>query len=306
MDELPKSLAALVAAARRDHDPDEQDARRVASALSAAVPGFQPPPTSGLEASASTTQGTLASASTSASTLGASAGATAASGALAGLGKGLGVLAIVAAVGTGIAVRQATPKRAESSANAAAARSRDATQARTQAPPPADRVEPLAPSLPTPTPAREPEPPARPSETSLHAAQRIEPAEQRAPRRSIVPRPASAVMAATAVPAASTEAVAAPSDELLLIRQATQALRDAQLARAQQLLEQHETRFAQGMLAPERIGLTVITLCRQQRLADARALRDRFLADHPASPLAVRVRSACAALDDAALDPDAR
>ena len=47
------------------------------------------------------------------------------------------------------------------------------------------------------------------------------------------------------------------------------------------------------MLAQERVGLTVLALCQRGEVVDALPLRERFLAESPASPLAERVRRAC-------------
>jgi hypothetical protein len=83
------------------------------------------------------------------------------------------------------------------------------------------------------------------------------------------------------------------SAELALIRAAVAALRDHDPALARQLLEQHAAGFPEGMLKQERVGMTLVALCEQGKLAEARSLRDRFLAENPDSPLAARVRNAC-------------
>ena len=63
-------------------------------------------------------------------------------------------------------------------------------------------------------------------------------------------------------------------------------------------LERHLARFPRGELADERELLRIEALCRLDRLADARALAERFVAEHPNSALRRRISSACPALGE--------
>jgi hypothetical protein len=275
MDELPRNLQALVNAARAAHDPRPEDARRVAIALSGVVTAFP--------ASATIASSSLGSAGSSAgagigSSVGAGVGSSVgagvggsvvASGALAGLGKAIGVAVVVAGMGAAVTIHSASPQhraRVPSSVTASV----PATPALTTgAPAEQARVEPApAPSALSGLPSPAPAPPV------VLAAPGLRPAQ-------LAPRP-------PAPPLAS------PSDELPLIHQATQALRDHRTELALQLLGRHAARYPEGALAQERAGLTVLALCQQGRAAEAAPLRDRFLAETPDSPLAGRVRRACA------------
>lgn len=63
-------------------------------------------------------------------------------------------------------------------------------------------------------------------------------------------------------------------------------------------LDRHLAKFPRGELADERELLRIETLCRLDRLADARELRDRFLLERPKSALRRRLASACPALGE--------
>ncbi len=64
---------------------------------------------------------------------------------------------------------------------------------------------------------------------------------------------------------------------------------DAALAR----LAEHAARYPSGALVYEREGVRAIALCRSGRIADGRAVADRFLGSARKSSLATRVRTAC-------------
>jgi hypothetical protein len=81
--------------------------------------------------------------------------------------------------------------------------------------------------------------------------------------------------------------------EVRLLEEADAELRrgdaDAALAR----LGEHASRYPTGTLADEREGVRAIALCRAGRLAEGKAVADRFLAAARKSSLATRVRTAC-------------
>jgi outer membrane protein assembly factor BamD (BamD/ComL family) len=58
-------------------------------------------------------------------------------------------------------------------------------------------------------------------------------------------------------------------------------------------LDEHQRSFPSGLLAEERTAARVVALCGANRQAEARALAATFLKQHPTSPLAPRVKSAC-------------
>jgi hypothetical protein len=82
--------------------------------------------------------------------------------------------------------------------------------------------------------------------------------------------------------------------EVTLLEQARAA---DDLAARLELLEQHRTRFEDGLLAAERESLRISTLCELDQLDAARRAAEAFLLAHPHSPLRLRMRSACPELD---------
>ncbi|MBI2394332.1 MAG: hypothetical protein HYV09_32480 [Deltaproteobacteria bacterium] len=90
---------------------------------------------------------------------------------------------------------------------------------------------------------------------------------------------------------AQTAPASTLEEELRTLRAAHAALRDGRPADALAILD--ETKAMKGStLGPERAATRVLAWCALGR-ADARAHAERFLADHPSSPLAPRVRAAC-------------
>jgi hypothetical protein len=91
-------------------------------------------------------------------------------------------------------------------------------------------------------------------------------------------------------------AIAPPSTlaaETALLRDADRALRAGDTATALARLDEDAARFPHGVLAPERAGERLVVLC-EVGAADPRAV-SQFLAARAGSPLAARVRRACAA-----------
>lgn len=96
------------------------------------------------------------------------------------------------------------------------------------------------------------------------------------------------------VDAAARRGRSQDSRELTLLSQATQALEQAELARARKLLTRHQRRYPDSALAEERSALTLLLACRE-RQPNASARMETFLASHPHAVLALRLRRACAA-----------
>lgn len=103
-----------------------------------------------------------------------------------------------------------------------------------------------------------------------------------APRR----KPAARHAAPPAPPASDL------AEETRLLRDADRALRAGNTAKAISLLDEHAARFPKGALAPERAAERLIVSC-ELGVADQRRV-EQFLASRGASPLAARVRRACA------------
>jgi hypothetical protein len=129
-----------------------------------------------------------------------------------------------------------------------------------------------------------------------------------APRAEVAPLPVAIVeeqpapVAPPARPRRAPERHAAPHayapststlvEETSLLRDADRALRAGDTARAIARLDEHVARFPRGILAPERTAERLVVMC-ELHAADPRAV-SQFLASHPGSPLAARVRRACA------------
>jgi outer membrane protein assembly factor BamD (BamD/ComL family) len=105
----------------------------------------------------------------------------------------------------------------------------------------------------------------------------------------------SGVAAVVAAPGkgAGKEAPAGLDRELKLLAEARRAMRDGDTERALKLLEQHQNKHPGGALAEERAAARVLALCQSGKREDARSEAARFLALHPSSPMAARVRGAC-------------
>jgi len=82
--------------------------------------------------------------------------------------------------------------------------------------------------------------------------------------------------------------------EAELLRQADAARKGGDAARALALVDEHRARFPDGILVQEREAERVVVLCALGRAGDARAAAAVFLSNWPRSPLAGRVREACA------------
>jgi len=85
-----------------------------------------------------------------------------------------------------------------------------------------------------------------------------------------------------------------PEPELRVLRQARDDLRAGHPASAYRRLDEFDRQASAGVLAQERRALSAIALCQWQPGGQARARAAEFLRSAPESPLAIRVRSACA------------
>lgn len=132
--------------------------------------------------------------------------------------------------------------------------------------------------------------------SSAHPAEGMGPAahaEQRTPApRSSPPAPSSA--SPEPAPAAPAE-VDPVLEEARLIRLAVRALHEHDPARALAWLEEHRARFPDGSLREERLATRILALCDAGQTSEARREASLFLASHPGSVQAARVRASCAA-----------
>jgi hypothetical protein len=81
--------------------------------------------------------------------------------------------------------------------------------------------------------------------------------------------------------------------ELQLVRSAQRAIDRGSPALALTLIDQHAAEFPRGRLNHECEAIRVVALCAAGRVASSHEARDRFLQQHPSSPLAARVRATC-------------
>jgi hypothetical protein len=82
------------------------------------------------------------------------------------------------------------------------------------------------------------------------------------------------------------------AEETALLGSANAALRAGDSARALALLDDYDRRYPAGIMREEVLATRIIARC-QLDTRDATAGADAFLARHPRSPLAPRVRSSC-------------
>ncbi|HSS37906.1 MAG TPA: hypothetical protein VLT58_03980 [Polyangia bacterium] len=95
-------------------------------------------------------------------------------------------------------------------------------------------------------------------------------------------------------PAATVVVPPDPEPELRALRDARDDLRAGRPASAYRRLDDFARQRGGGMLAQERSALSAIARCQWQPGPQARARAAEFLRTSPESPLAIRVRSACA------------
>jgi hypothetical protein len=221
---------------------------------------------------------------------GGAGGTSAVAGAVATVGLGtkiLAAIAVVSAVSAG-AVSYTTPK-APSAPTTQVAPSNATARGNESANGIARRNE--SASAPVPI-ADRPEIPAQPAIPENAAPPAMAPP-------GIVPNsapPSANVAAAPAKPVTPVAPVTPITDvsaELALLRDAHDALRNGDGARALALLDEHGRRFPRGSLVEEREAARVLALCKVGRAVEARDAASRFLREHPQSPQAERVAHAC-------------
>ncbi len=143
------------------------------------------------------------------------------------------------------------------------------------------------------------------SAASVEVAAEAPPPAQRAteiaaPVESIPAPSSSTALAPVAAGVRSsmpTPAASAPSSleaEMSLLASAQAAIQRGDYATALAKLDEHQRTFPGGVLGEERTAARVVALCGAGRQAEARTLGASFLAKHPGSPLAPRVKSSCA------------
>lgn len=106
-----------------------------------------------------------------------------------------------------------------------------------------------------------------------------------------------------AAPTVEKKVVAAPVQnsqstldaELALLRDAKKAINDSDPTRSLQILDEHQRKYPDGILAEERASTRVFALCAAGKTAEAHMGAQDFLAKYPRSPSAPRVRASCGA-----------
>ncbi len=309
MAELPPEVQRLLDEARSADDPSAQDRERVRGALLASLAAGATTAAAGkVVAGAGSTAGGAASAGA------AQGGAVATSAIGSGLAIKWGTGLLIAAVGTTLAVtepwRDAPAESAPSTHAVPSALPREPVDQPNVSEPAVMEpavLEPL-PVQPGAVAAQRGDAEAAPqdvaaqpaAELAAEPAPRKRSAHKRRAKRPHGPEPVREAQdqpAARAAPVGpSGEALEQPagsSQELALIQRATRALHRRAPARALGVLGEHARRFPSGVLAEERRALRVLSLCELGRTSEGVRERDRFLARHPRSPLAERVRAAC-------------
>jgi hypothetical protein len=147
----------------------------------------------------------------------------------------------------------------------------------------------------------EPAPVVQPPEAvATEAAEPAPPVVTRAPSPPRAPLPQAPAKAAPAPADGSTAPAQVPSpvprsnplgDEIAALDVARAALRTHRPADALVALDAYENRFIVGALRPEAVVVRIEALLALGRQEQARQLAHDFLAAHPESPLAARVRS---------------
>jgi hypothetical protein len=148
------------------------------------------------------------------------------------------------------------------------------------------------------TPATLPAPPTTPR-APAPAAPNLDPTPLIA-APSVAAVPVDSPAAATSAPVASTPVERSPvpraarlEEEARLLRDADDALKGGDAARALALLEQHATLYPRSALEPERGAERIFALCQLGRTDEARREAAEFLRTHERGPLSTRVQSSC-------------
>ncbi|WP_437958840.1 hypothetical protein WME76_03700 [Sorangium sp. So ce119] len=117
------------------------------------------------------------------------------------------------------------------------------------------------------------------------------PAEEREERPAPSPRAAAPSRSASPASGALDNGF---QEDAKLLRDVRAALGAGKDEEALKMLEARRANPTEGILGQERAAARILTLCRLGRTAEARAASERFLRQHPRSPLGERIRRACA------------
>jgi hypothetical protein len=281
MDELPPKAAALLRAARRDHNPTRADSERVRTALAAALLA---PPVSDLPNEATNAGVNAAGAGKSASGL-----------LSASWIKGVAMLGVVGSASLWAYLEGAPEPAHAPSGQSSASAAREVARS---------EVAPAHEQRAAPAPA-----PATSEQSALHAAGApassapsgaAAQAEEAPPARAARARRASARAPKATEPADTTRAIASAQSseaageaELSLMRRAIAQLNAGAPRSALELLSQHAARYPNGVMSEERDGLRAIALCKEGDLVQGKASALSFLRMYAGSAMAGRVRGAC-------------
>jgi hypothetical protein len=96
-----------------------------------------------------------------------------------------------------------------------------------------------------------------------------------------------------AAPRAPRAAESSLAEELAMLQRARRALGAGNGLLALGIVQELDERFPRGVLIEERVATRVFSLCALERLAEARTIGREFLARHPSSVYAERVRTSC-------------
>jgi hypothetical protein len=310
MSELPPRTAALLEAARRDHNPNQTDRERVHAALFGALSlPLSLPETSG-NGAMQPPRPLSPQPAPAASSLG-------------GLGVKLALVVSVSLGGVGWWTLGSVPAHKGESDHASATASSPSARIAPAGPRKRTLVEstPEAPIAPTAQPAaalpaaestRDPklaqrvrfEPGhkrnahasgvSKADETSARGLQAAEAPSSESPASSpAVSEPSLAAQLPQA--ATPTPSAAAPSafGELVLIRRALSALRAGSPESALRALAEHRTSYPTGAMLSEREGLYALALCESGQIEAGLRQKAEFLRTFANSPIAARVKAAC-------------
>lgn len=148
-------------------------------------------------------------------------------------------------------------------------------------------------------------PPAAPPTPAQPLPPRATPAPVAAPERAALriaplvdelPQAPSLPPAVTATADANAPVAAHLAEDIVLLRQARQALREGAPATALSLLDRPGSPLDAGPLAEEAQLARISALCQLGRTTEAHAATERLLAAWPGSPASKRLRDGCAVL----------
>jgi hypothetical protein len=111
------------------------------------------------------------------------------------------------------------------------------------------------------------------------------------PTSALPTNPTSAPLPPTATPQVSQVPASTLKGETAMLDEARVAVRAGQAARALRALDAYNAAFPNGMLSPEATVLRIEVFESMGDRSGARRLADAFLAQHPDSPVAPRVRA---------------